>query len=269
MVFGGVSSAMGGSTPAGWGEQGFGKMVTGGSEVAEGASKVGAAGNEGLIGGGGSETVGGGAAGDTLNASAVTEAPINGAIGPEATPGLNADLSGLQPSQATGSAAGPWTNPQTANPGFVGHSVNATPSVMGAPMPAGATGAYVPDGSSGGLFGNGGWIERNGDLAGKVGGGIAQGAMGMLKGDGADYTDVYNRRLDQDQNQWLAGRQAHDQASGGLLTARPATTRPDGYYPTPNQRFASNQYGAGQWVYDSQQGRVVFVANAAPATATA
>lgn len=137
-------------------------------------------------------------------------------------------------------------------------NVSVPPGGVATPAPRGLlTGSQTTDP---GMFGKGGWVERNQSLAGGAISGLGQ---GLLTGQAAEtQADAYDRRTQAqiEAEREKAARTAASHEGMNLLTPRTnviSTTQ----RPTPTARFDPKTYG-GQWVYDSAQGRVVFVPNA-------
>jgi len=152
-------------------------------------------------------------------------------------------------------AAGP-TGVALAGPSSAG--VNLTPAATW-------TGNSVNGANGGGLFTQGGWVERNGALLGQAAGGLGQGIIGLADSQGD--AESGDRRAEL----WLARDQAerdaitanYSGAGAGLLTPENmAYLQGQPQRPTPAQRFDPATYG-GQYVYDPQLGRIVLQRTAA------
>lgn len=111
----------------------------------------------------------------------------------------------------------------------------------------------APEMGGGGL---GGWLERNQTLVGNVVSGLGG---GLLKGLAAkDSGKAYSRALET--KQALIDRN-YSGAGRGLLTAEnTAYLQNQPGRPSPTQRFDPSTYG-GQYVFDPELGRIVFVRN--------
>jgi hypothetical protein len=144
-----------------------------------------------------------------------------------------------------------------AEPGAITHPSGATSypvadplSGVGAPVPVGGGGflpgaGQAPPVGGGGLLGQGGWLERNQGLVGHVVGGLGQGLMASGEADAM-------RKAQRERYQRIAAN--YEGADPG---ADYATAAPGGSGQTPTQRFDPRVYGAWEYRYDPQQGRIV------------
>ncbi|WP_298725761.1 hypothetical protein [uncultured Ferrovibrio sp.] len=209
-----------------------------------------------------------GVATSALTGGSVTKGMQMGALGGAVTGGvmgglgMNTDpLSGLNEAPAGEAATnvGPLETPTADNIG-TGAMVSSQPGgaagvqvgPLGSAPPAPPHGGYSPS-ASGGLLK---WMERNQTLVGNV---VSGGAQGLIKGMAAeDSGEAYERaiRSRQDiinQNYSGTGRGLLTDENMAYLQNQPAR-------PTPGQRFDPRTYG-GQYVFDSDLGRIVFVPN--------
>lgn len=139
---------------------------------------------------------------------------------------------------------------------------------------AGAAGSAPATSSGGGLLsGLGDLAKNNPQLTSSVAGGLIQGGGAYLAGsEQADAQkqateDLINGRMAADQAKaaQIASNYSNVQAGGLLTQADVAYTQAqDGSRPTPTQKYDPRAYN-GQWVYNAQQGRIVFVPNTATA----
>ena len=191
------------------------------------------------------------------------------AVAPAGDPGNFASQmqqsAGLPPTTpAAPSAAATASTPATTSTGQI-----ANPAVTG------GTAAPVATSSSGGglLSGVGDFITKNPSVAGSVVGGVMQGGGNYLAGaETAEAqkqatADLVNGRMaaDQAKTDQIAANYSNVQG-GGLLTQADTAyaAAQNGTRPTPTQKYDPRAYN-GQWVYDSKQGKIVFVQNAATA----
>lgn len=273
VIGGAISGITGGDVMKGMQMGALSGAVTGGitgglggtiDPIGEGIKSMGSGAD--MVGGAGDEILAGSGGGDALQFAA------DGSVVPDAAPGaftsgntsmlanstVDANSGAAWASQYGSEAARAATTAANAAPG----AFNPATAMMNSPAEAfsGAT-------SGGGLLtGVSGFVERNPDLVGKVGGGLAEGAMrGMAAGDSADALkeaaaiksqgDMDMERAKQEQ---IASNYSNP-SGGGLLTQQNIgyMQGQDGTRPTPTQRFDGRSYG-GQWVYDQKVGRIVF-----------
>ena len=132
----------------------------------------------------------------------------------------------------------------------------------------------TPSTSGGGLLSQiGDFANKNPGVVGSVVGGVMQGGGNYLAGvETAEAQkqateDLVNGRIaaDQAKADQIAANYSNVQG-GGLLTQADTAyaTAQNGTRPTPTQKYDPRAYN-GQWVYDSKQGKIVFVQNAATA----
>lgn len=142
-------------------------------------------------------------------------------------------------------------DPQTDDTGFVPPPSANNPNPTIAPA-VDSVGKQVLSGTpadSPGIFDKGGFIERNQTLIGSTIGGIGKGLLSDSRQDALLERD--RERRDAISNNF-GGR--------GLLSKGDVPESGGGL--TPGERFTPAS-GAGQWVFDPSQGRLVFVPNQA------
>jgi hypothetical protein len=277
MQMGAVTGAITGGITGGLGGN-IDPIGSGLSKMGEAAGPGAATGGDIIAGGGGADVLAGGSEGLGAAADAASPGAFSSATGADAAA---AGLSNYGPAtqsvqafEAGGGAAlsgaGDAAAAGLSNYGPATSSVQAFEAAGGgAAFQAGPGAAYN---SGGGLLG---FVNRNPELVGKVGGGLAEGAMrGMAAGDSAEALENAARIRTEGEMQLEASKRAGINANyqnvqgGGLLTQQNMgyLEGQNGTRPTPGQRFDPGSY-RGQWVYSQAQGRVVWVPNGQPATA--
>jgi hypothetical protein len=186
----------------------------------------------------------GGATGGLMGGMGFATDPLAGAFGDAgaasgATPATPATSSVTGASAATnaptvsgGALSSPMTGPQFASAGAA-----APVSTAGTPFTTAAGAA--PAAPTGGLFGTGGWIERNGTLVGTAVSGLGQGLMGGMAARDSGKAD---QRL-------------RDQITGSFnidYSDRSAGMGGDASKPSPENRFGSRK----RYAYNPESRRI-------------
>lgn len=173
---------------------------------------------------------------------------------PSSAKGAGAVQSAPAPSNVSGGGNGSILSNGVSMQGSdaIAGGVGDDPIITGAaPSSAGSAAASNP-----GILDKGGWLERNGTMAGNVLLGVGKGLAGA---DGEAQAKALQQRAE-------IVRQNYGSPRVGLLTAGTQTTNTvvDQGAPrmSPGQRFSPAAYGAagqGQYVYDPSTGRYTFV----------
>lgn len=202
--------------------------------------------------GGMTAAVGGGSISKGMQAGAITGTVTGGLMG---AAGMNTDpLKGIGEEAATQGVTGQPVTPATTataptdptlldQAGIVG---NEEFLASGAPASASAAPATTAPGTSnpiGGLFREGGWVERNQKLVGGMVQGVGQGLMMSGEADAA-----------RDRWKQIAGSYQGIDPSAGYRQLAAVN-----HGITPTQRFDHNTYGSFEFQYDPKQGRIVRV----------
>jgi hypothetical protein len=124
----------------------------------------------------------------------------------------------------------------------------------GVPTPTSGPSSFLPTtpgtaggaaGRLGGLLGKGGWIERNGTLAGNVIGGLGQGLMGAAEADAI-------RQGQKDRFAQIEKNYGDVDPGAYYTQAAPGESQ-----QSPTERFDPSTYGQWEYKYDAKQGRIV------------
>ncbi|WP_022727212.1 hypothetical protein [Fodinicurvata sediminis] len=112
-------------------------------------------------------------------------------------------------------------------------------------------------GGGGGLLssiaGEGGWLERNGDLVGEVVSGVGKGLMSSSEEDAMKERMELRREMAEDERKWIEGNYRGVDPGAGYRTA--ARGQVD---ESPVDRWDAIVHGGGEYVYDRKQGRIVY-----------
>lgn len=188
-----------------------------------------------------------------LTGGKITKGMMMGALGGAITGGVLGGMGVIDPG-GFGAAEGDLISGGTGDTTLAGGDRLAMdapkigPGAGGTP-PAGQL-PTNPPATSPGVFGAGGWLERNQQLVGGLVKGVGQGLMSDDRGDA--YARAYRERqsLINDNYRGLGpGLLRPDDR--GYLAGQPQR-------PTPEQRFDPSTYG-GRYVFDPQTGRIVLV----------
>lgn len=123
------------------------------------------------------------------------------------------------------------------------------PTVGGAPTQLGMGAGEAPtQAASGGLFGKGGWLERNQELAGGILKGVGQGLLGQATAEAEAKAAM------------KLARERHNMAAGNYDTSGASWVRSPGRPGDPGAQTPEQRWGSAfnfEYAYDRQQGRIV------------
>lgn len=202
----------------------------------------------------------------TAQGAGTTNPPATNSVGSDQMPLSSAQAAAVDKPLAAATSNTQWSQ----SPGL--QAATEGPAAVQAAAQTAATSSSVQPPASGGVFGEGGWMERNQGLAGGLVKGAGQGLIAMASaGDEADAAErIAELKMQQDEAQRDAvaanygvsdGRQ--QQIGRGLLTMADAQRQMGRQpsRPTPKQAF-DDRYVDGRtsrYVWDRRAGRMVVV----------